>query len=225
VTASSEAEAWQIARYFLIPKNKIHVVPYGVDEIYESASAKTFTDKFKLKDFALTVGRIEPRKNQLSLIRAMKGSGLNLVIIGNPVSHHSPYYEQCRKEAGSNVYFLGGFPLDSDIIRSAYAACSVFVLPTWFETPGLAALEAGLAGAHLVVTREGSTREYFGNHAEYVNPADRDDIRIKIKLAAQKPKTNALREHIKQNFTWHVTAAKTLKLYESINEKPLKISN
>ena len=70
-------------------------------------------------------------------------------------------YDKCVKEAGSNVKFLGDLDHSSDMLRSAYAACDVFVLPGWFETPGLAALEAALAGAKVVATKGGSTKEYF----------------------------------------------------------------
>jgi len=43
------------------------------------------------------------------------------------------------------------------MLASAYAACDVFVLPSMFETPGIAALEAGLAGAKIVITKYGGT--------------------------------------------------------------------
>ena len=38
------------------------------------------------------------------------------------------------------------------VLASAYAAARVFALPSWFETPGLAALEAALAGCSVVIT-------------------------------------------------------------------------
>ena len=47
----------------------------------------------------------------------------------------------------------------------------MFALPSWFETPGLAALEAALAGCSVVITPFGSTREYFGDLVEYARPA------------------------------------------------------
>lgn len=216
VLAGSQMEADQIRRYFLIPKQRIKVVPYGADECFDGVSEEHFDNKYHLKDFVLTVGRIEPRKNQLNLIRAMKGVDKPLVIIGRQVSHHEAYYQKCRREAGPNVHFLGAVEAESQDLKSAFAACSVFVLAAWFETPGLAALEAGTSGARIVITEQGSTKEYFKNYVDYVNPANVDDIRTKIINAFRQPKTNKLQQHLRQNYLWKNTAEQTLNAYHSL---------
>ena len=149
----------------------------------------------------------------MKLIRAASKLDRILVIIGNPVTRHMNYYERCRQEAGSNVHFVDQLPMDSEELVSAYAACEVFALPSLFETPGLAALEAGLAGAKLVVTREGSTKEYFQDLVDYVNPASERDIYEKIKNAFQKKKTNALKNRLQEHFLWEQTAKRTKKIY------------
>ena len=101
-------------------------------------------------------------------------------------------------------------------MRSAYAACKVFVLPTWFETPGLAAMEAALAGANLVVTREGSTREYFKEFAEYVNPASVPDIRDKILRALGKTKRPDLARLVRERYVWEKAAQDHIRLYQTL---------
>ena len=58
----------------------------------------------------------------------------------------------------------GGSTTTTRCSVSAYAAARVFALPSWFETPGLAALEAALAGAPVV------------DHAESVRPANTSAI-------------------------------------------------
>lgn len=216
VLAGSDMEGEQIARYFLIPRDKIRTVHYGADKIYEQAKPDFFEKKHDLKDFVLTVGRIEPRKNQLRLIKAFKNSNYQLVIIGAPVAHHMDYYERCLSEAGPNVKFLGPLASDSVELLSAYAACKVFVSPAWFETPGLAALEAGLSGANVVITQGGSTREYFKHFAEYVNPASVEDIRNKIENAMKTEKTKALRDYIRKNYLWEHSAQKTAAYYKEL---------
>lgn len=217
VLASSQMEADQISRYFLVPKNHVKIVTYGAEDSFAEANADIFRKKYRLSEFILTVGRIEPRKNQLSLIRAMKGVDLPLVIIGDAVSHHQNYYQQCRNEAGDNVHFLGALDADSDELKSAFAACSVFVLATWFETPGLAALEAGLSGTRIVITREGSTKEYFKDYVDYVNPENIKDIRNKIRTALNRQKKNDLQQYLRRNYLWQNTAAQTWDCYQSIN--------
>ena len=60
--------------------------------------------------------------------------------------------------------WLGKLDHDDPLLASVYAAARVFALPSWFETPGLAAARRlRLAGVRPVaITPYGSTREYFG---------------------------------------------------------------
>ena len=210
---NSEAEANQLVRYFGIRREKIVVVPNGVDSVYEKADPKIFWDRYTLKDFFLCVGRIEPRKNQLALIRAHRGMERPLVVIGEAVSRYSDYETQCRREAGPNVHFLGYLAPDSELLRSAYAACNTFVLPSWFETPGLAALEAALAGAKIVITNGGPTGEYFGEDAGYVDPSQPSNIRRKMEEMSVQNRNGRLQEHIRQNYLWERVAEKVAECY------------
>lgn len=216
VFPNSEAEAEQLTRYFRIPRNKIRVIPNGVDAAYAAGSPKLFVERFGFKNFFLCVGRIEPRKNQLALIRAHHGMKIPLVLIGKAVSRYTDYETRCRREAGPNVHFVGYLPPDSELLQSAYAACDTFALPSWFETPGLAALEASLAGAKLVITEGGSTREYFGEDAQYVSPNRITDIRSKMEQAQHQSKNGSLRERIRKNYLWERVAEKVADCYEEI---------
>src|SRR5207245_1548094 len=131
-------------------------------------------------DFVLFVGRVEPRKNVLGLIRAVARMGVPLVVVGAPPAGHERYAEQCRRAGLGFVRWLGAMEHDDPMLASAYAAARVFALPSWFETPGLAALEAALAGAAVVVTPFGCTREYFGNRVEYARPDRASEIHTAI---------------------------------------------
>jgi len=213
---NSQSEAAQLKRFFRIPETKIKIIPNGVDPVFAVAKADAFVSKYGLKDFILSVGRIEPRKNQLNLIRAMRQTDIPLVIIGEAVSLYKKYYEACLREASTSVHFLGGFPHGSELLMSACAACDVFVLPTWLETPGLAALEAGLAGAKVVITREGATREYFADYASYVSPENVGDIKKKVLAAQEQTKSLALQSHIRSLYTWDKVASKIFDQYNDL---------
>jgi glycosyltransferase involved in cell wall biosynthesis len=185
-----------------------------VDERFYTADPTPFVRKFGMTDFILNVGHTgHVRKNVLSLIRALAGIDRPAVIIGRFIA--GPYGELCRVEAGKNknILLIDGLENSSEMLASAYAACDTFVLPSQFETPGIAALEAGLAGAKVVITPHGGTKEYFGSMAQYVNPASVDSIRAGIERALAAPKTTALREHIRKNFLWQKVAEKTAAEY------------
>lgn len=216
---NSENEAVQISRLFAIPKSKMFVVPNGVDTKYSAARPDLFHKKYGLKDFVLSVGRVEPRKNQLNLIRAMKNVDRDLVLVGDCVSGCEGYYEKCRKEAGDRTHFLGHIVHGSDLLMSAYAACDVFVLPGWFETPGLAALEAALAGAKVVATEGGSTKEYFHDKVHYIRPNEVGDIHEKIEDALSEKGTRDLKGLVSGAFTWEKVAEKTIEGYEQVLKK------
>jgi glycosyltransferase involved in cell wall biosynthesis len=211
---NSLAEAAALEKLFGVSPKKILVVPNGVDKRFAAARPDAFEKRFGLQDFVLYVGRIEPRKNVLSLIRAMKGIDRKLVVIGKATPESEEYEKKCKAEAGGNVLFIEPLPHESELLESAYAACSVFCLPSWYETPGLAALEAGLAGAKLVVTGKGCTKEYFGEMAWYVDPASVSDIREKVSKALHRRKDSLMKDCILRNFLWDNAARETEKAYE-----------
>jgi len=128
------------------------------------------------------------------------------------------YGDACVREAAKHkqILLVGGLQHDSPLLASAYAACDVFVLPSMFETPGIAALEAGLAGARVVITPAGGTREYFGVLADYVNPSSVDSIRGGIVKALEAKRDDGLRDHIRREYTWQRIAEKTAEVYRSL---------
>ena len=214
ILPNSIQEADQVARLFNIGKEKMHVVYLGADERFSQADKNEFFKKYNLNNFILSVGRIEPRKNQLNLIKALKGSGRQLVFIGDPVADYQSYYQECLRLADKNTLFIKHLPHDSSLLSSAYAGCGLFVLQGWFETPGLAALEAGLAGARLAVTEGGSTREYFKDYVEYLNPASPESIRAAVNRALSGEGGKGLSSHIRDNFLWPHVAEENIKAYE-----------
>ncbi len=213
---NSKAEANVLKKIFHADERKIHIVRNGVDARFAKAKPEVFEKRFGLKNFVLYVGRIEERKNVLSLIKAMKGVNEKLVIIGGPTSNSSEYYKKCLEVAGKDVVFLKPMLHNDELLSSAYAACRVFALPSWYETPGLAALEAGLAGADIIITQEGCTKEYFENYALYVNPGRISDIREKIEKILVSGSKSGLRKHIEKKFLWKAAAKQTAAAYASI---------
>ena len=215
----SDVQAQQLAVAFGVPPQKTIVVYHGVDERFADASPAAFVQAFKREGFVLCVARFEPRKNQLGLIRALRGTGVPLVFIGQPDNERfEPYYRQCVGEADPSTLFIKDLPHDSDLMRSAYAAARVFVLPSHVEFPGLAALEAGLAGCRVAMTRGGCSREYLGDHAAYFDPYSEAEIRTVTLQAFQEsgPRDGALRDHIARNFLWDTVTRRNVEGYEMI---------
>ncbi len=216
VLPDTKDEMGMLARGFGVPRDKMHELPNGVEERFANASPDLFVKEYGLKDFVLYVGHIGPaRKNVYPMLKAVKELGVQAVLIG-PVSE-TGYANQCMKlvAESSNIKVIPGLTPDSPLLESAYAACDTFVLPSLYETPGLAALEAGLAGAKVAITRYGGTQEYFKDFATYIEPASDDSVRNAIKQALALKKDSRLREHIRDNYLWSRAGEILSEIYNS----------
>jgi glycosyltransferase involved in cell wall biosynthesis len=188
------------------------IVPNAVDVSLFNLEQTNFIPEFeRFRGCVLSVGRIEGRKCQLDLVRAMRGLPWQLVLVGRPAPNHTKYYEQLLKEAGPNVHFLGY--VEHEMLPYIYKAAHVHCLVSWMETTGLSSLEAGVMGCNLVITDQGDTKDYFSDFAFYCQPDSISSIRIAIIKAYNAPVNQELQTHIRQNFTWQKAAEKTLEGY------------
>ena len=189
ITTNSYVEINQLSKVLDLDPQKMSVVYNGIEELLfdNSITADIFRKHFDINsDFILNVRNIEPRKNQLSLVQAMKRfPSVKLVLIG--YSGDDAYLRQFIEE-GRDQGICNGPLCQGPLLLSAYKACSAFCLPSNLETPGLAALEAAAAGAKLVLTSEGTCQECFAETATYVHPGNVESIArgIAISLSQQR---------------------------------------
>jgi glycosyltransferase involved in cell wall biosynthesis len=219
VITNSDLESDSLASVLALPHEKFATVYNGIDECFlNDATPALFRDRFGLQGrFVLNVGNIEPRKNQLTLVRAMKGlPDVKLVLVGQ--KRDPAYAEQVLQEGGEQVIYLGALP-HGDLLLSGYAACDLFCLPSTLETPGLAALEASAQGAPLLVTSEGSCAEYFGDRAAYVLPDSAAGLQAAIGAMLQcgngraAAAASAFR---REAFTWSSTTEALRHIYQQL---------
>mgnify|MGYP003692592429 CR=1 FL=1 len=194
-------------------KTDFIIVPNGVDLPTSELSNK------EIKKGVLCVGRIESYKNQLNIIKALKGTGINLTIVGKAAPNHIEYYESCKTEAGTNVRFIDHIP-HHELVK-LYQSHKVHVSASWFETTGLCNLEAALEDCVLVITKKGDTKDYFKNDVLYCDPNDIESIRNQIEIALKSEPSENLKKRIKEEYTWEKAATETLNGYHkalNINE-------
>ena len=217
VAANTVAEATLFVEGMGVPEDKIRIVPNGVEPRFEKAKPSLFRKTYGEEKFILSVGHIGPeRKNIYRLIRALEGVNHPAFIVGR--IEDTPAGRQCLELARKNprITILESIDHDSDLLASAYAACDVFVLPSQFETPGIAALEAGLAGAKIVITPHGGTKEYFGDLAEYIDPYSVKSIREGIQIALIKNKDRRLHDRITKDYLGSNVAEQLRSVYETV---------
>lgn len=217
VLPNTSEEAKLIIKSMNILKQNISIIPNGVEERFAGGDPNLFYQQYGIKDYILNVGHIGlDRKNTLSLIRALEKIDHPAVIIGN--YYPSREGKKCLEEAkkNKNITIIQGIDHDSELLSSAYSGCKLFVLPSKYETPGIAALEAALAGASIVTTPHGGGRDYFGDMAEYINPYSVDSIQKVILNSLEKPKSAELKVHVSNNFLWENVADLTHKAYQNL---------
>lgn len=166
----------------------------------------------KEENLVISVGRIENRKNQLNLIKALNNTKYKLVLIGGPSANQMKYYDQCRAAAADNVIFLGKIPHEELI--SYFQRAKVHVLASWFETTGLSSLEAAIMRCNIVITDKGDTKEYFGDDAFYCEPQNPATILTAVEEASAAQFNEALYERIIAEHTWKKAAEQTLAAYK-----------
>lgn len=161
---STEQEKKDLVRLYRAPAHKARVVPAGVDpEMFRPVDRGQARRDLGLaeKKVILYVGRIEPIKGLDILINAValleEGDDTRLLVVGgSPGEGHE--LERLKSIAAARgiearVTFTGAVPQAE--LPSYYSAADVFVLPSYSESFGLAALEAMACGTPVIVSRVG----------------------------------------------------------------------
>lgn len=207
---NSESEFRRLEKRYQF-ETKHAVIPNAVDTTFFTQPLASHN-----RSGVVCVARIEPIKNQLNLIKALKNTSIQLKLIGQASPNRQAYFEECKAAAGPNVSFLG--QMNKEQVLKELLQAKVHILPSWFETTGLSSLEAAIMGCNIVVTPKGDTEEYFDHHAFYCQPDDLESIRIAIEKALEVEVSNDLREKILREYTWEIAATKTASAYRDIIE-------
>ena len=228
---NTKNEAQLISRAFQISTSKMTVVPNGAHTSrFLNSTPELFHSKYPYRDFILYVGDLTAeRKNVHWLILSYQRlkhkypTAPPLVLAGS--LGDSRYAEKIKSELSKSdsIHWIGEISHEDPLLSSLYKAASVFVLPSYFETPGIAALEAALAGCEIVITRHGGTTEYFENFATYIEPKSIVSIENGLSSALKNidnPEraqvSEKLSDRIVQEFDWDSVARQTAAAYQSL---------
>lgn len=187
-------------------------VKLGCEVGVTNAKADSFIQTYGLKDFIFCVGRIESRKNQLGLLKALENIDIPVVFAGGGFTYQPEYLEALKSfKRKAQVLILDR--ISPEMLASAYMAAKIHVLPSWYELPGLVSLEAAHYSKNVVVTRSGTAIDYLGSKAFYCDSADEDSIRNAVLAAYYSPVVSGLRETV-SNYSWDNVAKETLAVYQ-----------
>jgi glycosyltransferase involved in cell wall biosynthesis len=191
-------------------------------EIPGESSAARFRQKFKLTDrFAIYIGRIDENKGCHELFdffqryTRLAANPLHLVLIGNPII---PIPDHPK------IHHLG-FVSDQDKF-DALAAASLLIMPSYFESLSMVAIEAWalgkpvLANGRCDVLKGQSIRSnaglYYENFIEFVETLRAIDTYPTLAAALGR---NG-RAFFEQNYTWPIIEGKYLDMIERLANEP-----
>lgn len=203
--------------YHLNPSN-ITVTYLGA---YQKSSAEhswyTVIAEFGLKpqNYLLYIGRIEPKKNILNMIKGyeMSGSAMPFVLAGSRINTRDiDAYTEARPDLKAKIRFLNY--ISEEDKQALYRGAAVFLFATLYEGFGLPILEAQCAKTAVITSNTASNPEVAGEGAVFVNPDSPYEIAQAVRQLLNNPvlgqeKIASGLENVKK-FQWDQTAEQTL---------------
>jgi D-inositol-3-phosphate glycosyltransferase len=166
VLAATGNEKSLLMKYYDVPEENIGVVPCGVSlQRFHPVARELARRELGLHDsqfIALYVGRFAPVKGLERLLAAAAHlrfqRGLRFAIIGGD-DQNTPASTELRRLAqraslGGIVQFLGR--IEHNLLPLYYSAADVLVVPSYYESFGLVALESLACGTPVIATRVGA---------------------------------------------------------------------
>ncbi len=233
LTGSEFSKASILKVYGDLDEDKVVVVPNAAAPEFrpvsrETAAARVF-ERFSIAaPFVLTVGDVQPRKNQIGLIRAFARlvraypQLKHELIVAGKETWFSDRVHQAAQESGveDRIRFLG-FVADLDLLH-LYNACDVFVFPSFYEGFGLPALESMACGRAMVCSNTSALPEVVDGAAIVFDPYKVDeiaraiaDILLDAELRGRMERLGLKRA---AHFSWQNTAQRTLQVFHEVAE-------
>jgi glycosyltransferase involved in cell wall biosynthesis len=222
----SEYTACQLVRHCAVDRERIRVVPGGVDLPVETLSPEACIEQRerlvgKDCEMLLTLGVLDNRKNVVTALRALQllPERYKLVLAGgNGYGSEAIHAFVASEKLESRVRWLGHVP--SDRVPVLYQCASALLFPSLEEGFGFPLLEAMAYGLPVVTSNTSALPEVGGDAALFADPRDPCDIAAKVCSAVEDAGVRRRliergRQRARQ-FPWRRTAEETLKVYQEL---------
>jgi glycosyltransferase involved in cell wall biosynthesis len=217
--------------YGHLDEDKVVVAPNAAGAEFRPVSRQSaqaaVSKRFSLnRPFLLSVGDLQPRKNQIGLIRAFAELvracpqlGHDLVLAGKPTWFADQVQAAARESGVSDRIRMLGFVSDADLLQ-LYNACDLFVFPSFYEGFGLPALEAMACGRAVACSNASALPEVVDSAAILFDPYRTDEMVRALKDLLVDAELRARMERLGQQraaqFSWQKTADAILEVFREV---------
>jgi glycosyltransferase involved in cell wall biosynthesis len=234
LTGSEFSRSSILKVYGDLDEDKVVVVPNAAASEFRPISREAATasvrERFSIgAPFVLSVGDLQPRKNQIGLIKAFARLvnaypqlKQNLVLAGKETWFADQVHKAARESGVSDRIQFFGFVSDDDLLQ-LYNACDLFVFPSFYEGFGLPALEAMACGRAVACSHTSALPEVVDGAAILFDPYSLDEIvRALADLLLDRElraRTERLGLQRAAHFSWQKTAQRTLEVFHDVLEQ------
>ena len=231
IVSSSSHERDAMARLYAAPSERIHVIACGVDlSLFRPLDNRDVRKRLGLngENVVVSVGRMEPIKGLELLLRSAaimeSRDSLKVLVIGGDTANGG---EMARLRdlaqdlgIGEVTDFVG--IVDHSLLPLYYNAADVCVVPSYYESFGLVALEALACGTPVVASRVGglSTVVEHGRTG-YLVPwrcpePFADSVQAILSSRALRKSMSVAARQRAEGMGWDLVARETFRLYNSL---------
>lgn len=231
VVTDSEFSRSEIMKYFPQYRDKVEVVPCGVDcDMFKPIQDRSIIEKVKANHnikgkYFLYLGTLEPRKNLTRLVKAYeilsrrKEDCPLLVLAGGKGWLYDEIFEEVNKSGlGDKVIFTQYIP--GEEICPLMNGAEAFVFPSLYEGFGMPPLEAMACGTPVIVSGSASLPEVVGDCGLIVDAYSEESIADAMgKIADNEELRKQLSEKgiiRAREFSWKKSAEKLYTIYERL---------
>ena len=230
----SEFSSAAIQRAYGVSPDDVVVAPLAAAPEFRSLHIDNALDAvrngFQLPaPYILSVGDLQPRKNQIGLIHAFAELAKNFpqlrhrLVFAGKETWFAPKVREAAKESGvgDRIRFLG-FVTDQDLLH-LYNACDLFVFPSFYEGFGLPILEAMACGRAVTCSNTSAMPEVADGAAILFNPHSIPEMTRAMADLLRDAELRSRMERLGQQraalFSWQKSAQQTLEVYYSVAER------